>query len=90
MLSCWLAIFFMTRDDLNRASRLQQGGILELQLAETEIGRHGTDVLELKVGVNARSLHHMKGSGELVLMDVGRPIHPEEDLDVELGIVIDD
>ena len=72
-----------------RAPGLQQLDLLHAHIAHAEVRRDRPRVLELVVRVDARPVHHMKRAGELVLMDVRRPVQPEQDLDVKPGVIVD-
>ena len=42
------------------------------------------------MGMNARPVHDMKRPGEFVLMDGGRSVQPEQELDVKPRVAVDD
>jgi hypothetical protein len=71
------------RNDRDRSPRLQQLDPPQSQIADPEVRRDRPHILELEVRVDARSGQHMKRTGELVLVNVGRPVQPEQDLDAE-------
>ena len=77
------------RNNRHRGAFLQKMRFLEIQVSDAKVGGDGLGILKSITRVNARTLHHMKGPGELVLMDVGGPVEPEEGLDVKLRVVID-
>ena len=50
--------------------------------------RDGSVVFELELRMYARSRHHMKRTGEFVLMNRRRAIHPKKQLDVKTRVLV--
>ena len=78
------------RGDWHGAACFQQGDITKFQISETKVGGDRLWFLKIIGRVNTRSGHDMEGTGKLVLMDIGRSVQPEESLNVELRIVVQD
>ena len=58
-----------------------------MEIADADMWRDGLGCLEFEFGMNTGSVHDMKGTRELVLMDFRGSLHPEEDLNVKAWVI---
>jgi uncharacterized membrane protein YjgN (DUF898 family) len=78
---------FRARPDRDGGARGQKFGPEPFQGAGPEMGGNGFGVEESECGMEAGPLKHMERAIELVLMDVGGAVHPEQELDVQTGMI---
>ena len=80
----------LSRNDRNSAPCFQLRNMHQLQVTQTEMGCDRSRLLEVIGRVDARAGHDMECTRELVLVDVRRPVEPEESLNIELRVVVED
>lgn len=80
----------LTRGDGHGTAGFEELDFLESDVSDAEVGRNGLGLFEVVMGVDAGTAHDVESPGELVLMDRGGSVHPEEELDVEAWVGVDD